>query len=200
MIQYLYRFSIIFSLFIGLSGCSTAENGFSNTINDIQFSNQTRRMVITINSNQVGTNNMTILTGIYKSFNGTPHNQCINISENITINGETQTTTTFTKKIVSGYMYLSDEISTLSTAYIQLPIAYNSRFFGPFSAISSENVTLTTVGFHETYTNQLGQTFENVMEAHDESGLIRLFINQANYIIQKEDYRYQPTIQSLDNN
>ena len=198
MNQYRYRLYIFFNiLLLLLSGCSNSSDTFTNTITELSIETGSSTYSILINNNKVGTNNVTVLNGIYKSFNNVIHDRCTKIEESITINALSQTTTTYSKKIIDGYMYLSDEIYMLNTPFIELPIRYNSSFYGPFSAVSSENVYLNTTKFHTTYTNTLGHTFNNVMEAQDESGLIRIYINQSDYIVQKEDYRYSPTIQSL---
>ena len=201
MTRFQYQCCIIFSsLILCLTGCSNSSNTFSNRISELTIDAGNTTFTIFINGTKVGTNNVTVQTGIYKSFDGVIHDRCTKMDETITINSASQTSTSYSKKIVDGYMYLSDEVSTLNTAFIALPISENSKFYGPFSAISTENVHLNTVQFHEVYTNKLGHTFSNVMEAHNSNGLIRIFINQANFIIQKEDDRYEPTIQSLNPN
>ena len=195
-----YLFSIVFS-FLLLVGCSQTDDHFIGSIDAMTILPGEHTFQLFINDERVGTNNMVIQNGFYISFGNNIYDRVTKIDETISINSSTETMTTFTKDIDSdGYYYLSDEVSGLTTPYIQFPIAYSSELYGPFSAISTENYRLNVTMFHETYTNKLGFEFANVIEAEGVDGLIKLFFNNEFFIIQKEDFRYQTTIQSLDLN
>ena len=194
-----YLFSILFSLLF-LVGCSQTPDHFTESINTLTIEPGEHTFQLFINDEKVGTNNMVIQNGFYISFDDDyTYDRTTKIDETISIYSSTETVTTFTKDIESdGYFYLSDDIPSLTTPYIEFPIAYDSKLYGPFSAISTSNYQLNITMFHETYTNKLGFQFTNVMEAQGVDGLIKLFFNSDYFIIQKEDYRYQSTIQSLD--
>ena len=68
---------------------------------------------------------------------------------------------------------------------------------GPFSGISTSNVTLLIRDVHHTFTNHNGHVFNNVIEASNSDDTIRVFINNDHFIVQKEDLRYVPIIHSL---
>lgn len=198
MSQLQYLFSILFSLLL-LAGCSQTDDHFTESINTLTIEPGQHTFQLFMNGDNVGTNNMVIQNGIYISFGDNSADRTIKIEETILFNSSTEIITTFTRDVeTDGYFYLSDDIPSLTTPYIEFPIVYNSELYGPFSAISTENYQLNVTMFHETYTNKLGFQFTNVMEAQDVNGLIKLFFNNDYFIIQKEDYRYQPTIQSLD--
>ena len=198
LLQYLS--SIVFSLLL-LVGCSQTDDHFMDSIDAITILPGEHTFQLFINDEKVGTNNMVIQNGFYISFGDYLYDRTTKIDETISIHSSTETVTTFTKDIESdGYFYLSDDVPGLTTPYIQFPIAYNSEVYGPFSAISTENYRLNVTTFHETYINKLGFEFTNVIEAEGVDGLIKLFFNNEFFIIQKEDFRYQPTIQSLDLN
>ena len=198
MSQLQYLFSILFSLLF-LVGCSQSADHFTESINTLTIEPGEHTFQLFLNDENVGTNNMVIQDGIYISFGDNPADRTIKIEETVSFNSSSEVITTFVRDIDSdGYFYLSDDIPSLTTPYIEFPIAYNSELYGPFSAISTANYQLNVTMFHETYTNKLGVQFTNVMEAQGVNGLIKLFFNSDYFIIQKEDYRYQPTIQSLD--
>ncbi|MGA0241841.1 MAG: hypothetical protein ACO3K7_02430 [Candidatus Marinamargulisbacteria bacterium] len=146
-----------------------------------------RTYTILVNQQAIGTNNMTIRT-VWKNSPGVTK-----IEETVIIQTQSQTLTTHIKKQpTGGYQHVDD-----NTTYLPLPLSHNRQLSGPFSAISTQNITLQVVAIHDTYINALGHEFTSVAEAHDAKGTIRLFLNAEHFIIQKEDHRYAPTIQSL---
>ena len=68
---------------------------------------------------------------------------------------------------------------------------------GYFGIMTDDLITLTMINFHSSYTNKNGHSFTDVAEYSSDNDLIKLFVNANYFIIQKEDYRYAPTIQSL---
>ena len=201
MTQYPLRLPIIFSgilclLFIGCS--KNNDTPTTNTgIETITLNASTKNYTIYANNTEIGTSQLTISTGIYKVFNDIPHDHVIEIKETTTINSSTGTHKTYSKKLPDGYTFLSDNNNDLNNKLIPFPLNINEQLLGPFSAITTNNISLFITDIHSSYTNKNGHIFNDVIEAKNNDDTIRIFLNNDEFIIQKEDYRYLPTIQSL---
>ena len=200
MIQFQWQFLIIFSvIFLSLSGCSNKEELTpSKSIDQIQIQATITDKIYTIyvNDDTVGTNNIKITTGILKTFNNVQYSHVIEVRETNTIYNKTGEIRTYSKEKSDGYMMLSEDTNHLKT-YIPFPLTVNAPLFGPFSAITSQNIEVTISDIHENYINKNGHQFNDVIEARNSDETIRVFLNNDHFIIQKEDYRYLPTIHSL---
>ena len=201
MTQYPLRLLIIFSsiLCVFFIGCAKNNETTPSTasIETMTLTTGTSNYSIYVNNTEIGTSQLIITTGIYKTFNGTPHDHVIEIKETTTINNTTGIHKTYSKKLPDGYTFLSDENNDLNKKLIPFPLKINEKLLGPFSAITTKNIELFISTIHSSYTNKNGHTFNDVIEAKNNDDTIRAFINSDEFIIQKEDYRYLPTIQSL---
>jgi hypothetical protein len=194
MNRFRYLYGLTFSIAILLTtGCGQSTSPLPTTsIPDITIhtgnDDINRNYTILVNQQAIGTNNMTIRTVVEQGILGVTK-----IEEAVIIQNQSQILTTHIKKQpTEGYQHVND-----NTTYLPLPLSHNRQLSGPFSAISTPNITLQVVAIHDTYINALGHEFSTVAEAHDATGTIRLFLNAEHFIIQKEDHRYAPTIQSL---
>jgi hypothetical protein len=194
-----FRPIIYFSLVLFVFwGCArTLEEPFSHDIQTLNMvHNSVKTYGIFIDNIRVGTNTLTIRTNILKSFHTISY-RCVALIEDIHLMDATTQTITYLKPVSNGYIFLSDDYPNLTKTYIPLPITKNSAFFGPFSAITTDPVSLTAVAVHKTFVTYTGLVFDNVIEARSATNQIRVFINSDHFIIQREDYRYRPTIQTL---
>ncbi|MGC6367289.1 MAG: hypothetical protein ACON35_04740 [Candidatus Marinamargulisbacteria bacterium] len=148
----------------------------------------------------VGNTTLTVKDGIFASFNGVHYLNCTYIKEDVNINGLTGSHGFYSQHLSDGYVFLSDEVTDFKIKVIPFPLEVGERLYGPFSSITTENFYLTVVKHHAQYTNKNGLTFNNVFQATDKTSKINIYLNEDNYIIQKEDLRYIPTVQSLTNN
>lgn len=200
MIQFQSQFLIIFSIvLLGISGCSNKENVTSSiSIEQIQIQATLMDKIysVYVNDETVGTNNITITTGILKTFDGIQYSHVIEVKETTSIYNKTGEVRTYAKEKSDGYIMLSENNDHLKK-YIPFPLAINTPLFGPFSAITSDNIEIKIVAIHKSYTNKNGHKFNDVIEARNLDHTIRIYLNNDHFIIQKEDYRYLPTIQSL---
>lgn len=199
MIQFRWQFLIIFSvLFLSLLACEKKESAISSKkINKIKIQAVANRVYsIYVNDETIGTNNVKITTGVLKTFNGTQYSFVTEVKETTTILNKIGEIATYTQEKTDGYVILSENDHHFKK-YMPFPLTINETLFGPFSAVSSENINVTITNIHESYINKNGHLFYDVIEARNADETIRVFINNDFFIIQKEDYRYLPTIQSL---
>lgn len=201
MNRFHYHLIIIFSLMLLLAGCAKnqAEED-ATSIDSIEINQGLYNYKIFIDDAEVGQTRMTILNGILETFNGIQYVNCTYIKEETSINGSSGSHFFFAQKLVDGFLFLSDDISEYTTKYIPFPLTLGDQLYGPFSAISSENIFVNVTEHLPSYTNKNKHTFKNVMKATDETGLIHIYLSKEYYIVQKEDNRYAPTIQSLSLN
>ena len=96
-----------------------------------------------------------------------------------------------------GYFLLLDDQGLSDKAFIPFPIAYQTEMTGYFGIFSKELITVSMDNFHLSYTNKNGHKFSNVAELSSENEQVKIFVNETYFIIQTEDYRYAPTIESL---
>ena len=199
MTRYPLLYTLIFSLCLLLiTACE--KSGISipdEEINSITLANSTQVYTIHVNNEKVATSNKVIETGYQITINGLSYSFCLQIEEGLTMDGQTSTNNTYIKEFADGYTYLSLDDGLTESSYIPFPLKYGETLYGPFEVFTTSNITVTIIDFHSSYENKNGATFTDVFEAENDSGTIRIFINEAHFLIQKEDYRYAPSIQSL---
>ena len=191
--QYHFKlyFNSIFIIILFLIGC-TSSSVIDNEIEYILLSNTTQTYTISSNNEQIGTNNITITAiDIINSTSTTLY------EESITINDIEVDYSFRTKNLENGYFLYADDTGITTTVFIPFPIEYESSLTGRYGILSNENITVYMTNFHESYTNYNNETFTNVIELSDENENIKVYINEEYFIIQKEDYRYTTTIESL---
>jgi hypothetical protein len=200
MIQFQWPFLIIFSVvFLSLSGCAKKEATTpSKSIDQIQIQATTTDKIYTIyvNDDPVGTTAIKIQTGNLQTFNDVQYSHVIEVKETTIIYNKSGEIQTYSKLKSDGYIMLSEDTNHLKK-YIPFPLSIGTPLFGPFSAITSHNIEVSVVNIHENYINKNGHVFNDVIEARNSDETIRVFLNNDDFIIQKEDYRYVPTVQSL---
>ena len=195
----LLRFKLIIILIslCCIVSCSNSDrSSFNDEISAIPLSSISNPSLYTIyiNGNQAGTASLSITNGFL--YGG---NNCSQIQENIMINNSSATINTYAKNLENntGYYIVTADSGLTDDAYIPFPLDYLSQMTGYFGIMTDDLMTLTMIHFHNTYTNENGHSFTNVAEYSSDNDLIKLFVNANYFIIQKEDYRYTPTIQSL---
>ena len=133
-----------------------------------------------------------------KSFQNIQYSQVIEIKETTSINNQSNTHEFYVKNKTDGYILLSENSNSLNkNDGIISTKKSNEKMNGPFSGISTINVTLLIRDVHHTFTNHNGHVFNNVIEASNSDDTIRVFMNNDHFIVQKEDLRYVPIIHSL---
>ena len=172
-----------------LSSKSIEKIKLSQTISDHIYT-------IYVDNETVGTNNIKITTGVLKTFNEFQYSHVVEIKETVSLYGQTGEIRTYAKENSDGYVYLSEDDNHLKK-YIPFPLKTNASLYGPFCSITSQHIEVFIHEIHDSYINKNGHIFSNVIEARNKDDTIRIFINNDFFIIQKEDYRYLPTIQSL---
>ena len=190
---------IIMAMTCCLIACSSETNSsFDDEITSISLSSipESNSYTIYVNDEDVGTNTITysddsfLVSGYLSS----------QIQESITINSISTTITTYAKNLDSGngYYIVTSSDGLTNNAYIPFPLKYLSQMTGYFGIMTDDLISVTMIGLHASYTNKNGHTFSDVAELASDNDLIKLFVNDDYFIIQKEDYRYSPTIQSLN--
>ena len=195
----LLRFKLIIVLIISccfISCSSDTSSSFDDEISTISLSSipDPNSYIIYVDGDQAGTATLSVTGGFL--YGG---QRCSQIQEDITINDSSATINTYAKDLESntGYYIVTDDSGLTDDAYIPFPLDYLSQMTGYFGIMTDDLITLTMINFHSSYTNKNGHSFTDVAEYSSDNDLIKLFVNANYFIIQKEDYRYAPTIQSL---
>ena len=198
MIRYQFLLKFIFSCLILLTGCESNTTAVpSNEINNISFGDvnkgKSQTFSIYIDNEEIGTCTSNITTGILDP----PYISIIRYKETIQYNESNGEINTYFKEYADGYTFYEIGEGPSLNKYLPLPLKYGETLYGPFGVINPNMIRITIVDFHSTYTNKNNHTFSNVFEASNNSGTVRIFLNETYFIIQKEDLRYASTIQSL---
>ena len=199
MNQYQFLRKFIFSLFIILVACDSNSTSIPDEeVHSISFENgQEQIYSISIDNETIGTNNVTITTGIQRTIDDVSYSFVIEYKETVEFSDSTGELNTYFKEYADGHIYFSWENGPIQYKFIPFPIKYGESLYGPFGILNTDSILITITNFHDTYINHNNHSFSNVFEAENSSGTIRVFINEDYFIIQKEDYRYGTTIQSL---
>ena len=196
MIPFLYRLRTTFKLVlcVCLIGCSTSPSNDTTflPIESFLLEPKSNTYSLSIDYAMVGSADINIMDDYNENLGG----RVIRLRQMVELNQQTGTVDLYFKSRTNGY-FITIEGNSVSDQFIPLPINKGDIMRGPFACLTSEHVTLIIQAFHTQYTNQNGHEFFDVIEAASADGTIRMFFNEAHFIIQKEDYRYAPTIISL---
>ena len=195
MIQYQFLPKFIFSCLIFLVACdSNTTSPPNNEIENISFLNGTTQVFsITIDNESVGTCTSNITTGIQDA----PYSFVIEYKETIQYNESNGEINTYFKEYADGYTFYEIGEGPSLNKYLPLPLKFGETLYGPFGVINPNMIRITIVDFHETYTNSNNHIFTNVFEATNDNASVKVYLNETHFIIQKEDFRYASTVQSL---
>ncbi|MBL6722538.1 MAG: hypothetical protein ISQ13_00860 [Candidatus Margulisbacteria bacterium] len=196
MIPFLYRLRTTFkwALCVCLVGCATSPSNDTTflPIESFLIGPKSREYSLSIDHSIVGSADINIMNDYNTNLGG----RVILFRQTVELNQQTGTVDLHLMDRTNGY-FITIEGNPASEQFIPLPINKGDTMRGPFAGLTSEHVTLIIQAFHTQYTNQNGHEFFDVIEAESADGTIRMFFNEAHFIIQKEDYRYAPTIISL---
>ena len=196
MTPFLYRLRTIFkwAFCLCLIGCASSPSNDTTFVPIESFSIEPKSNAYSLSIDHaiVGSADINIMN----DYNGNLGGRVMLFRQTVELNQQTGTVDLHFKGRTNGY-FISIEGNTTSEQFIPLPINQGDTMRGPFAGLTSEYVTLIIQAFHAQYTNQNGHEFFDVIEAASADGTIRMFFNEAYFIIQKEDYRYAPTIISL---
>lgn len=200
MTQYPLPLRIIFSwtLLLLCMGCGKSTSNTTSfspieTFNLYQSSTHyTHNYDIKINHQHVGSASVTILKGVYKPSLGGNVTQ---FNQKVTLNDQSGEHDIFIDKDL--YTIKSEHNDIETHPIIPRPIMAGEKIVGPYGITTTDNVTLYISGVHSTFKSDNGHIFERVIEAENSDQTLRLFFNETYFIIQKEDDRYVPTIQTI---
>lgn len=97
----------------------------------------------------------------------------------------------------NGYHLYDDTTNTLIESFLPSPLIIGSIMTGKFGIFTDDIMSVYATAFHSEFTNLNGLTFHNVMELQSPNNTIVIFVNKDYFLIQIEDYRTTPLIQSL---
>ncbi len=196
MTPFLYPLRTIFRwvLCVCLIGCAASQSNDTTflPIESFSFEPKSNTYSLSIDHAIVGSADINIMDDYNNNLGG----RVMLLRQMVKLNQQTGTVDLHFKGRTNGY-FITIEGNPTSEQFIPLPINQGDTMRGPFACLTSEHVTLIIQAFHTQYTNQNGHEFYDVIEAASADGNIRMFFNQAHFIIQKEDYRYVPTVISL---
>ena len=139
MNQYQFLHKFIFSLFIILAACESNTTAIPDEeISSISFENgQAQVYSISIDNETIGTNNVTITTGIQRTIDDVSYSFVVEYKETVEFSDSSGELNTYFKEYADGHTYFSWENGPLQYKFIPFPINYGESLYGPFGILNT---------------------------------------------------------------